>query len=250
MALRSPDSDDGEGRTRGAVTALRDRLRDAIVNGEIAAGSVRTQTELAEMLGVSRTPLREALRMLELEHLIVRESNSRFRVADFSLEEIEQLGVMRISLEAAAVRLTVPELTNADHAELEGLLAQTARLAELGEWEAWERPHLEFHMKLTGAVGPTYTEQLTRLWGHATRYRRAYETIVTASERHEVSQREHRAILDAAEAYDAEAAAALVAVQYARTVLEIAAVLDPDLPLERVRTALEAETGSRELPAI
>jgi DNA-binding GntR family transcriptional regulator len=235
---------------RSAVNTLRDRLRTSIVSGELPAGAVRTQSELADALGVSRTPLREALRMLELEQLITRKANGRFRVADFSLDEIEQLGVMRLTLEAAAVRLTVPSLTNADHAELEGLLAQTARLSGRSAWDEFEAPHLTFHMRLTGAVGPMYSEQLRRLWGRATRYRRAYAQLVAAHGRQGTSQREHRAILDAAEAYDADVAAGCVAVQYARTAIEIAAEIDPDFPMDRVRCALEVETGSRELPAI
>jgi DNA-binding GntR family transcriptional regulator len=245
----------GNGASRGSVIALHDRLRQAIVRGEIPAGAVQTQTQLAEALGVSRTPLREALRMLELENLIVRQSNGRFRVAGFSLDELEQLAVMRIALEAPAVRLTVPTLTNADHAELEGLLAQSERLAATQEWEAFEVLHLRFHHKLTSGIGPTYTEQLERLWDHATRYRRAHNDIMTAVRRHAISERhhaissqEHREILDAVEAYDAATAARGVAVQYTRSTLEIAAQLDPAHPMEKVRTALEAETGSRDLP--
>jgi DNA-binding GntR family transcriptional regulator len=107
-----------------AVATIRDQLRTAILRGELSPDQAVTQSGLAERYGVSRTPLREALRMLELENLIVRQSNGRFRVAGFSLDELEQLCVMRIALEAPAVRLTVPTLNNADHAELEGLLAR------------------------------------------------------------------------------------------------------------------------------
>jgi DNA-binding GntR family transcriptional regulator len=238
-----------DGEDRG-VTALRDRLRSAIVRGEIPAGAVRTQAQLAEALGVSRTPLREALRMLELERLIVRQSNGRFRVADITLDDVEELGVMRIALDAAAARLTVPILTNADHAELEGLFAQTTRLAQLREWEAFHGPHLRFHLKLTSGVGPMYTDQLARLWDHAHRYRMAYAEIVTAQGREGVSIAEHRAILDAAEAYDAEGVVRGLAVQYARRAIEIAAEVDPSHPMDKIRTVLEMQTGSRELPVV
>jgi DNA-binding GntR family transcriptional regulator len=234
---------------RPSVTALRDQLRHAIITGELAPGAVATQMQLAEQFGVSRTPLREALRMLELEGLIVREPNARFRIAELSLDDIEQLCVIRISLETAAVRITVPQLTNTDHAELEGLLAQIDRYAFLGDWEGFEGPHRAFHMKITSGVGPSYSEQLERLFRHATRYRRAYGKLVAAKGRHAVSQAEHRAMLDAIEAYEPEPAAALVAVQYARTALEIAAEIDPEHPMDKVRTVLAMHTSSRELPA-
>jgi DNA-binding GntR family transcriptional regulator len=238
-----------ERTSRPSVTALRDKLRHAIVTGQLAPGGVATQTQLAERFGVSRTPLREALRMLELEGLIVREPNARFRIAGLSLDDIEQLCVMRISLETAAVRITVPQLTNADHAELEGLLAQIDRYALVGDWEGFERPHRDFHMKITSGVGPSYTEQLVRLFTHGTRYRRAYGKIVTAKGRAAVSQAEHREILDAIEAYEPERAAAVVAIQTARTAIEIAAEIDREHPMDKVRTTLATHTGSRELPA-
>jgi DNA-binding GntR family transcriptional regulator len=245
----SPDSlgpdGNGEARGRGAVTTLRDRLRTAIVTGEIPASAARTQAQLAAALGVSRTPLREALRMLELEHLIIREPNGRFRAADLSADEIEQLGVMRVTLEAAAVRLTVPELTTDDHAVLEGLHAESQRLAEVGEWADFERAHRRFHMVLTRAAGAMHAEQLGRLWEQETRYRRAFEHLADADGRDAVSQAEHRSILDAAEARDAEAAARLVAEHHARAVRAIGASLDPDYPMERLTVALEIEHGER-----
>jgi DNA-binding GntR family transcriptional regulator len=235
--------------SRPSVTALRDELRHAIVTCRLAPGAEATQMQLAEQFGVSRTPLREALRMLELEGLIVREPNGRFRIAELSLDDIEQLCVIRMSLETAAVWITVPLLTNTDHAELEGLLAQVDRYALVGDWEGFEGPHRAFHMKITSGVGPSYSEQVARLFVHGTRYRQAYARIVSARGRYAVSQAEHRAMLDAIEAYEPAPAAGLVAIQYARTALEIAAEVDPEHPMDKVRTILAVHTGSRELPA-
>jgi DNA-binding GntR family transcriptional regulator len=235
----------GEGRGRGAVTALRDRLRTAIVTGEIPASAARTQAQLAGLLGVSRTPLREALRMLELEHLIIRESNGRFRAADLSADEIEQLGVMRITLEAAAVRLTVPDLTNTHHATLEGLHAASLKLSEIGEWNEFEDVHRRFHMLLARSVGAMHAEQLDRLWEQETRYRRAFEHLADADGRDPVSQREHRVILDVVEARDAELAARLVAEHHARAVRAIGSQLDPQYTMDRLAVALEVKGGER-----
>jgi DNA-binding GntR family transcriptional regulator len=242
--MASPGIDrNGEARGPGAVTTLRDRLRTAIVTGEIPASAARTQSELATSLGVSRTPLREALRMLELEHLIIREPNGRFRAADLSADEIEQLGVMRVTLEAAAVRLTVPDLTTDDHAVLEGLHAESQLLAEIGEWNDFDRAHRKFHMLLTRAAGAMHAEQLGRLWEQETRYRRAFEHLADADGRDAVSQREHRGILDAAEARDAETAARLMAAHHARAVRAIGSSLDPAYPMDRLAVAVEVEDG-------
>ena len=235
----------GDARGRGAVTALRDRLRRAIVTGEIPASAARTQSQLAASLGVSRTPLREALRMLELEHLIIREPNGRFRAADLTADEIEQLGVMGVTLEAAAVRLTVPALTVDDHAVLEGLHAESQLLAEVGEWADFDSAHRRFHMLLTGAAGAMHLEQLARLWEEETRYRRAFEGVADADGRDAVSQAEHRRILDAAEARDAELAARLMAAHHARAVRAIGRSLDPSYSMARLAVAVEVEEGRR-----
>jgi DNA-binding GntR family transcriptional regulator len=230
------------------VTALRDKLRHAIVTGELTPGGVATQTQLAERFGVSRTPLREALRMLELEGLIVRETNRRFRIAGFSLDDLEELYVMRLSLESSALRITLPAFTHADHAELEGLMAQMERFALVTDWEGFEQPHRGFHARLVDGVGPRMAEQLRRLWDHAARYRAAY-ALVSRDEPDawRLQRAEHRAVLDAVEEGDVDAAVAGLASHYARTALEIAARVDASNGMERLRTVLEAQTGSREL---
>jgi DNA-binding GntR family transcriptional regulator len=235
---------------RQGVAVIRDRLREAIVTGELGPDTVSTQTELADALGVSRTPLREALRMLELEGLIVRETNRRFRIAGFSLDDLEELYIMRISLEASALRVTLPTFDHADHAELEGLMAQMERFAHVRDWSGFEQPHRVFHMRLVEGAGPRLAEQIRRLWDHATRYRAAYAVVVGGGHPDNgwaLRRAEHRALLDVVEEGDVEAAASILASHYARTALDIAARVDAANGMERLRTILEAHTGSREL---
>jgi DNA-binding GntR family transcriptional regulator len=237
-----------ERRARTGVAATRDRLRDAILWGDLPPGAVATQIQLAERFGVSRTPLREALRMLELEGLILRQPNGRFRVSPVSVTDIEELCVMRVSLEAAAVRLTVPVLGNADHAKLEGLLAQIDRFALLEDWVAIEVPHRAFHAKICSGAGQRIVEHVALLWDHATRYRRISFQKAAAGGR-EVRKAEHRGVLDAIEAQDADAAAAYIATQIAGTAIEVAADVDPEYPMTKLRTALAMHTGSTGLGA-
>jgi DNA-binding GntR family transcriptional regulator len=231
------------------VTAIRDRLRKAIVSGELGPDSVSTQNGLADALGVSRTPLREALRMLELEGLVVRETNRRFRIAGFSLDDLESLYVMRLSLETSALRLTMPTFTHADHAELEGLLAQMERFAHVGDWAGFEEPHAVFHGRMAEGAGERVSEQIRRLWDHAARYRNAYAVIIDDGDPGAWALRraEHRALLDAVEADDLDRAIALQASHFARTALDIATRVDPGHGMGRLRTILEAQTGSREI---
>ena len=85
-----------------------ERIRTAILDGDLAPGAVMSQVALAEELGISRTPLREALRMLQGERLVEAEPNRRVRVAPMSPADLEELYVVRITLEAEALRLSVP----------------------------------------------------------------------------------------------------------------------------------------------
>src|SRR5260370_8656663 len=110
------------GRDSTEVAYLQ--LRRAIMRCEIPSGVQLSQRELSQLMGVGRTPLREALRMLQREGLIEAEPNHRVRVADFSIPDLEQLYTMRISLEALAIRLTVPLLQPEELRRLHGSLTQ------------------------------------------------------------------------------------------------------------------------------
>src|SRR5437868_1733883 len=114
------------GRDSTEVAYLQ--LRRAILRCEIPSGTQLSQRELSQLTGVGRTPLREALRMLQREGLVEAEPNHRVRVADFSIPELEQLYAMRISLEALAIRLTVPLLQADELRQLERFLTQMAVL--------------------------------------------------------------------------------------------------------------------------
>jgi DNA-binding GntR family transcriptional regulator len=79
------------------------RVREAILDGELAPGAVMSQVAVAGELGISRTPLREALRMLQSERLVEAEPNRRVRVAPMSAADLEELCIVRIALEAGPV---------------------------------------------------------------------------------------------------------------------------------------------------
>ena len=80
------------------------RLRAEIVRGELKPGDTIRQERLAKTYEISRTPLREALRMLERDGLVQAEPNRSFRVAGFSMSEMEEIYVTRLPVEALAMR--------------------------------------------------------------------------------------------------------------------------------------------------
>lgn len=208
------------------VPMLYARLRSAILRGEIAPGASTSQVALANQLGVSRTPLREALRMLEREGLVLSEPNRRARIAEFSTHDVQDLYVARVSMEAVAVRISVPTLTPDDFADIEGLLAQMDYFAARDDWQRAEAPHREFHSRLIAGAGGRVTAQLTQLAEHAMRYRFAYGQA--EPDNWPTRRAEHRAIVDAAAANDPALTAERLVAHYARTALVVIAACAPD----------------------
>src|SRR5437899_11996058 len=98
----------GAGPAELSTEVVHDRLRSSFLRGELDPTVPLSQVQLAARLGVSRTPLREALRMLQREGLIYSEPNRRVRVAELSVADLEQLYAARVLVEALSVRLTVP----------------------------------------------------------------------------------------------------------------------------------------------
>jgi DNA-binding GntR family transcriptional regulator len=218
------------------VALVHERLRNAILRGEVPAGYTASQAALAGQLEVGRTPLREALRMLQREGLVVSEPNRPVRVAGLSSSDAEELYVMRISLEAVAIRITVPRLVSADIAELEGLLAQMDHYMRSRDNTGLRKPHRAFHLALVVGSGPRVTETIGQLFDHAERYRLAFgaATPDVLDQRRE----EHRSIVDAVAAGDADRAVHRLVAHYAHTAALIFAGLQPEHDLARLRTTI------------
>jgi DNA-binding GntR family transcriptional regulator len=228
------------------VMVVHDRLRDAILRGEIAPGEATSQVALARQLGVSRTPLREALRLLEREGLVLSQPNRRIRIADFSLADLEGLYAMRIALETVAVRLTVPQLGPEDFAELEGLMAQMDHYMRAGDQVRMDVPHAAFHATFVAAAGARLTTTIAQLFDHAARYRLAYGAATSPSGYQE-RRAEHRAIIDAAAAGDHDLTAELLAAHYAHTAITVVAELDAGHDPALLRAAIQtAAPGATE----
>jgi DNA-binding GntR family transcriptional regulator len=228
-------ADNGQG-----TDDVYERVRTAILDGELAPGAVMSQVALAEDLGVSRTPLREALRMLQSERLVEAEPNRRVRVAQMSPDDLEELCVVRVTLEAEALRLAVPLMTSEDFARLEGYMAEMAHYAQAKDYRRWVNPHKRFHRALTEHAGERVNDLLDQLFDHAERYRRLHighgpSAWATAG---------HREILDACKEGDRDRSAGLLASHLGRTGLEVSELLDPAYDPVKLRTTLTDVGGT------
>jgi DNA-binding GntR family transcriptional regulator len=135
-----------------------------------------------------------------------------------------------------AIRITVPRLVSADIAELEGLLAQMDHYMRSRDNTGLRKPHRAFHLALVVGSGPRVTETIGQLFDHAERYRLAFgaATPDVLDQRRE----EHRSIVDAVAAGDADRAVHRLVAHYAHTAALIFAGLQPEHDLARLRTTI------------
>lgn len=218
------------------VAGVYERLRTAVLRGEIEAGATISQAALARDLGTGRTPLREALRMLERDGLVISEPNRSVRVATLSGEDFEELYAMRVALETVAIRITVPALASADLADLEGYMAQMEHYQKVGDEAGMRAPHRAFHGLLVAASGPRVVGGIADLADHSERYRLRFGGYGSWEDR----RAEHRGIVDAAAAGDPGLAAVRLVEHYARTAVLVFGVLQPGYDPGRLRTAIGA----------
>jgi DNA-binding GntR family transcriptional regulator len=234
MADTEPEPDG-----RQSSSQVYRRVREAILNANLAPGMVMSQVALAEELGVSRTPLREALRQLQGEGLIEAEPNRRVRVAPITASDVEELYALRVTVEVEALRLSLPRMRSEHIARLQGYLAEMDHYAEVKDYHGWVVPHAAFHAQLTGLAGERFTLLLAQLFDHAERYRRLHIGHGPGA-----WGADHRAILEACKAGDADRSAHLLAHHFARTAFEVIQLIEPEWDSSRLRQVL-ADLDSR-----
>ena len=213
-----PNSAKAEPETSSASTALDHRtlwqrvhehLREGILSGRLSPGSELQEVALAESLGVSRGPIREAIGRLAAEGLVTVRPRRGAVVRALSKEEFLEAYQVREALEVMAVRLAVPKLSADDVAALERLADEMTVRAESGDVQGFFLANTAFHQTFFDAAGNRMLAELYRqLRGQIDRHRlRSLELRGTL----ERSIAEHKAILRAAKARDVERAAHLVA---------------------------------------
>ncbi|MES2124699.1 MAG: GntR family transcriptional regulator [Gemmatimonadota bacterium] len=215
--------------TDAALAALRER----ILAGEWVAGARLRQEALAADLGVSRIPLREALRRLEAEGLVTIEPHRGAVVAPLPTAEVAELFELRALIESDLARRAVPRLTAADDSALRTAAAEFERAVSAGDVPAWGDANRRFHFALyRPANRPQTLETLTRLHALSDRFLRLQLTLTRGTSR---AVREHRAIAAAARARDTTRTDALLRDHILGAGDTLAAALKRHHPLEATR---------------
>ena len=198
-AIILPASPAEPNATGVASARVANFLRTAILNGDIAPGERIRQEEVAERLGASRLPVREALRILEAEGLTEHEPNKGARVPKLSRYEVDVIYQMRERLEPLALSESIPHL-GAD--ELERLKEIQSRIEADSDMRSFLALDREFHLlTYTGGGIEQLTGMVTRLWNSTQHHRRAFMAL-GGPDRMWVVNAEHRLLLDAIERRD------------------------------------------------
>jgi len=192
-----------------ARSNLREQIKDVIlqriVEGSYPPGSRIVETRVAQELGVSQGPVREALRDLEQLGCVVHEPYRGCSVRSFSTDELLEAFPVRAALEALAARLAAERITGAELDELDALLGRMRAAARRGDAHEQSQANATFHATIVRA---SRNSTLDRQWQMLEPFSRTYLTVsrpgvdlVALSER-------HVPILNALRSHDPEGAGA------------------------------------------
>lgn len=200
-----------------------DGLRQAIIEGRLAPGARLTERELTEMMGVSRTVIREALRQLESEGLVAIIPNKGPVVRELSLAEAKDLYHIRAVLEGLAARLFIENAGEAQVRQLAQALDVVAGAYERGDaQEVLETKNRFYDVLFAGARSETLSSMLGTLHARIWRWRAlGLSHPQRSAQRSRESVRNLRAMLAAIRKRDADAAERLTREEAQRAAAEV-----------------------------
>lgn len=234
-------------------------LNKAIASGRFPAGMKLNQDKIADELGVSRMPVREALRDLESQGLVTVYPYRGVKVSELSIADIEELFAIRTSLERCAIARSVRQLTEQELTRMREVLLEMDGLVSREDSEAqdaWMRLNDEFHGVINRASGwPRIVEMIEALRSNVGRYLTVYLSIHGKTE----PQKQHWELYRACVEGNVEQAADVIE----KHVMDTAEILitalknrsqksrDGSFPIRRYpRGAKPDENGRREIPGI
>jgi DNA-binding GntR family transcriptional regulator len=206
------------------------RLREAILKGEFQPGERLIQEELAEAMGVSRMPVREAIRQLEREGLVTVEAHKGAVVTPLTPEDIEEIYELRAMLEALAIQRSLPHLSMQDQRELRQLAAEMEAAAVTGDVERFVEFNAVFHRQLRKGCSWRRVHQFLEMMWHG--YPPHTPHILQGQM--ERSVKEHAAMVQAVEEGDCHRLQTLIRQHILRTGAALKAYLQKTEPKGRV----------------
>ena len=194
-------------------------LRERILSGEISEGASIQQELLAEEYGVSRMPVREALKRLNAEGLLSWETNRGGSVVKHSLSEIGEIFDLRALIEVDLFRRAIPKMTATDFLRCEELLSEMEGSYEANDVARWGKLNHDYHTALYRAANRRLTDDvLARIALQSDRYVRIHLSVM---KQRDPAREEHRRLLGLAQQGDIDGAAELLQRHIQRTKEEL-----------------------------
>jgi DNA-binding GntR family transcriptional regulator len=180
-----------------------------IIRRELVPGEKIPQEAIAQDLGISRTPLVNALKLLEKEHVVELRPRRGYIVREFNRQEMIALFEVREVLEGLAARKAAQTLDFAGIERLRRFFADFADQSTITDWQAYAREDEAFHSYLVAAGANTFLRDILAAHDvvHASYQTGAFAGLVRPPEE---TVREHRAIINAIAARDPDAAESLM----------------------------------------
>jgi len=181
-----------------------DVLMSAIMQGQLSPGERLLEVQLADEMGVSRTPVREAIRRLELEGFVVMVPRKGAYVAGLSIKDVEEVYEIRTVLETLAVHLAAQRMQPADYKQLDELAEKMCATWQEGNVDNWVSMDAAFHELLYKF---SRNERLVAMMGNIMEQLSRYRIISLANvEVRHNSLSEHQELIEALKRHDSEAA--------------------------------------------
>lgn len=151
------------GRRASRVPEIRDKIKDSILSGELPPDTPLSSVQLGKRYDVSRTPLREALRLLQEEGLVTMTDNHRARVALNSPDDLDAVYAQRILLSALCTALSVVEFGPDDVSAMQDALDRMVAAYHSGDIQTWRESNGVFHNIHMASAPPTLADEIVRL---------------------------------------------------------------------------------------
>ncbi len=196
------------------ATHVADQIRTMILDHRLKPNEPLLQDKIAQELGTSRIPVREALRLLENEGLVVIRSHSSARVAQMDFAECVEIYKIRQRIEPLALQESIAHLSNAQIKNVISLAESLAAPDSIGA--VWlERDRL-FHLgTYAGITSPRLLNLITNYWNSTQHYRRAVVSTFTELD-HQIAFCEHTLLVDAVKTQNADVGEDILRIHIAR----------------------------------
>jgi DNA-binding GntR family transcriptional regulator len=222
--FQDPEQDAGSRPEDGRLLSekIASEIRNAVLSGEMRPGTRIRQELLAAHFGASRIPVREALKQLENEGLVVLAPNRGAWIADVNSEESIEVYKIREAVEPLAIFESVPNLTDTDIDSLDATVRDLESVTTLEDYIQLDR---EFHLRTySRARMPQLLAMVERFWNSTQHFRRQFVKEAFAKDGLPFSDPQHLLLMDAIRGRDAEAAQVLVRLHIRRTRILIQAM--------------------------